>query len=217
MIRLYAAVLCAFFLLSGSAQADDKVEIIYSGVGFQTLVPITRENIAQSTPSPTEIEATDPRLLALKALVDDAELGAFDDHAVRLRIRFFDGATLWMDNEGGIVWHQRRVALAPSALEEADKLLTATVGLGISGTEYDWIVEASRDHVRQNEGWHDGAYRVRLHAGPEPEQSIVVAKVLHVLDTTNGKPDYRLVEPRSFELFFDTATRTLIGEARYRR
>lgn len=219
MIRLLAAVSLVLTLLAadGEAVATDEVEVIYLGIGYETLFPITRDTIKQSAQAATAVAVADPRLRAFKALIEAAEPGSFDENRVRARIRFFKGSTLYMDNDGGIAWHGHRVVLRPAALQQTDKLLTAMVGLALMEPAYDWVTEAARTHVRQNERWHDGAYRVTVDAGPQPDGSIVVAKVLHRLDTTNGAPDYRLVEPRSYELHFNTGTRALLRKVRYQR
>ncbi|WP_420346950.1 hypothetical protein [Pelagibius sp.] len=219
MIRLLSAVGLVLTLLAagGEAVANDEVEVIYVGIGYETLIPITRDTIEQSAQVATEVAVSDPRLRAFKALIETAEPGSFDDNRIRARIRFFEGSTLFMDNDGGIAWHRHRVVLRPAALQQVDKLLTAMVGLALMEPAYDWVTEAARTHVRQNERWHNGAYNVTVHSGPDPDGSIVVAKVLHRLDTTNGAPDYRLVEPRSYELHFDAGTRALLRKVRYQQ
>ncbi|CAN0397564.1 unnamed protein product, partial [Ectocarpus sp. 13 AM-2016] len=102
---------------------EGQVEIHYMGIGFETYLPITPENIDETHTRYGAVEGSDPRFQEVMRLIDGAGSGSFYKSTTRARIRDTSGTTIYLDNYGGIQRSFREVSLNETNLNRVADLL----------------------------------------------------------------------------------------------
>src|SRR3546814_17244118 len=100
---------------------EGTVEIHALPIGLEIIYPITPVNIVEMNSCTGQAEATDPRIQEVMTLLDGAGPGSFYAATTRVGMRETTGATLYIDNYGGVRRASQESALEEPALRRADQ------------------------------------------------------------------------------------------------
>lgn len=222
--RAFWAVLL-LLLSSCNPHLEGEAEIYFVGFGFETMFPITPENIVEESSRYGKVTVSDPRFQNLMALLDGAGAGSFYESATRVLIRDSNGTTICLDNYGGIGRPGQDRELDDATLERVETIilsLTAELAaLPHSGLPL-WAREATHAQIAATRNWARSDYSL-MGRMPEPDatKALIVVEVVRISHRDRITPSlsaYRramAAHSESFELHFDGETKKLLRTLEY--
>lgn len=223
-------ILAALLASACTAEPEGRAEIHYFGIGYETLVPVTTDNIVEQHLLYGNVEVSDPRFQEMMGLIDGAGPGSFDRFYVRARIRDSNGVTLYIANDGGIQMPGREAALDETSLGRVAELLSlmtaprqakCSVGRAVEimkAGHRDWAIQAAHDHVKKTENWPRSDYNIRFYGSSIRDDCLLLLEVNHRDDANVYNPETGVLTAgggKSFRLYFDPNTRALVRTIGY--
>jgi hypothetical protein len=102
MIRTLIIVAMAMLPSCASSRSQTQIEIYYVPIGVETFTATTEKNISERCQICGKRYIDTDELNKIYQMIDKADQGVFDGQRVRLKLVQPNGATLYLDNDGGI-------------------------------------------------------------------------------------------------------------------